>query len=102
MSTNDSNPTKPLKTSKKSRKAKGVAAIDLVTSPVAVAPIAEVAPIVEVAPAAERPSMSVDVAVVQVSTPDRIRHRAYELYVTNGGKAFDNWLRAERELARQA
>jgi hypothetical protein len=34
-----------------------------------------------------------------VPTPDQIAERAYFIHLDEGGDAFGNWLRAERELS---
>lgn len=40
--------------------------------------------------------------VVAAPSPEAIRARAHALFLAEGGQAFDNWLRAERELSAGA
>lgn len=66
----------------------------------------KVAAAVEVAPAVVEPVVVTPVVaapvvvapVVAAPSPEAIRARAHALFLAEGGQAFDNWLRAEREL----
>lgn len=71
----------------RARKATAAAAVDVtavVVEPVVVTPVVA-------APVVAAP-------VVAAPSPEAIRARAHALFLAEGGQAFDNWLRAEREL----
>jgi Protein of unknown function (DUF2934) len=47
------------------------------------------------------PARAKELAIEELSLEERIRHRAYELYVERGnqsGSEFDDWLQAEEEI----
>jgi hypothetical protein len=91
---------------KKSRSKKKVEAAEPVAQPEAV-PVAEAAPaVVEAAPAVvEAAPVVVETAPEAppfVPTREQVARRAYLLFLRDGGDAFANWLRAEREVAQVA
>lgn len=70
-----------------------VAAADVAAPPEAAAPMA--APAVEPQPApAPEPAPP--------PSRDEVARRAYELWLARGGSAFQNWVEAEKQLARKA
>lgn len=60
---------------------------------------------VVVEPAVVEPVVAAPVVaapVLAAPSPEAIRTRAHALFLAEGGQAFDNWLRAERELTAGA
>jgi hypothetical protein len=49
------------------------------------------------------PARAKELAIEELSLDERVRRRAYELYVARGnesGSELDNWLQAEEEIQR--